>query len=123
MSEAYELDELITQLEESERGGWRMNVAIHRIHACQAYSAIESSNFESRHFVDSNAEGFYFGPSYTQSIDAAMSLIPGGWSRLEIVENDQGFSATIEYPSGNTQSKAKTMPLALCAAGLRLQKP
>lgn len=123
---SYEITELIKLIEKSERGGWRMNVAIHRIHSCQAYAAIESSNFESRHFIDDNAEGFYFGPSYTQSIDAAMSLIPAGWSKMDTVVADSGFEMTLEYPEESklpaTMGTAKTLPLVICAIGLKLQK-
>jgi hypothetical protein len=70
-------------------------------------------------------------PAYTQSIDAAMMLIPDGWSvhRLTrrndcrgsftgwMVELYRAADVVLDLP---TLSTAATAPLALCASALRI---
>lgn len=71
-------------------------------------------------------------PLYTRSIDAALTLLPEGWTihRLgQLTDCQGGFGgwigevyrardAMIPYPSNNP---AATAPLALCAAALRVR--
>jgi len=71
-------------------------------------------------------------PLYTRSIDAALTLLPEGWTihRLgQVTDCQVGFGgwigevyrardAMIPYPSNNP---ATTAPLALCAAALRVR--
>ncbi|HUH85721.1 MAG TPA: hypothetical protein VLX85_14015 [Stellaceae bacterium] len=71
-------------------------------------------------------------PLYTRSIDAALTLLPEGWTihRLgQLTDCQGGFGgwigevyrardAMIPYPSSNP---APTAPLALCAAALRVR--
>ena len=63
-------------------------------------------------------------PPYTASIDAAMSLVPKGFcvSAMGEVPDDCQFYVCLwgEYESeGEPELRAKTLPLALCAAALR----
>jgi hypothetical protein len=72
-------------------------------------------------------------PCYSRSIDAALLLVPDGWSinRLSRRHNCRGDftgwavelyraqQAVIEFPSNST---AATAPLALCAAAMRVRE-
>ncbi len=111
--------ELIEKLETTDRGGWMLNVAVHKAQANEAYNKV-SSAFESNIFVDDNEEGFYFGPSYSQNIDAAMSLVPAGWNNINISEKDGKYSIKIEFDSiDDFSGTAHSVPLAICVAGLK----
>lgn len=70
-------------------------------------------------------------PAYTTSIDAAMTLIPAGWSIHQLHRRNDcrgaftGWAAelyratdvVLEFPSNGS---AATAPLALCAAAMRV---
>ena len=70
-------------------------------------------------------------PAYTRSVDAAMTLIPEGWSIHRLgrrhdcrghftgwcAELYQASAAVIEFPAN---SLGATAPLALCVAALRI---
>jgi hypothetical protein len=120
----YDINELIALLESTDRGGWKLNIAIHRLQSCKALSDLESIQFESRHFVDSNSEGFYFGPSYTQSLDAAMSLLPTGWTHFSTSSDNGKFNVTARYTIGkesiSVEASAEKWPLAICAVALKM---
>jgi hypothetical protein len=72
-------------------------------------------------------------PGYSRSIDAALTLVPDGWSihRLGrrhdchgnftgwVVELYRAQEAVIEFPSNSTGA---TAPLALCAAAIRIRE-
>ncbi len=110
--------ELIAKLENTDRGGWQYNVAVHK---SQAANALNS--FESTVFIDCNEEGFYFGPSYTQRMDDAMSLIPGGWKNISITEDNGTYTAIITNETNTKFSNigtGATVPLAICIAGLKI---
>ncbi len=57
--------------------------------------------------------------NYGASLDAAMTLVPEGWSR-EVFDADNG-DALCRFDRGDhdIDVRAKTWPLALCAAALR----
>ncbi|THB70703.1 MAG: hypothetical protein D6B28_08745 [Gammaproteobacteria bacterium] len=113
------LKELIEKLETTDRGGWMLNVAVHKAQANEAYNNV-SSAYESNIFVDDNEEGFYFGPSYSQNLDAAMSLVPAGWNNLNINQKDGVYSVTINFANINDFSgTAYTVPMAICVAALK----
>jgi hypothetical protein len=71
-------------------------------------------------------------PSYSRSVDAALMLVPEGWSihrlgqRHDCHGNFTGWfaelyraqEAVIEFPSNSTGA---TAPLALCAAAMRIR--
>jgi hypothetical protein len=71
-------------------------------------------------------------PSYSRSVDAALMLVPEGWSihrlgqRHDCHGNFTGWfaelyraqEAVIEFPSSSTGA---TAPLALCAAAMRIR--
>ncbi len=113
------LKELIEKLETTDRGGWMLNVAIHKAQANEAYNNV-SSAYESNIFVDDNEEGFYFGPSYSQNLDAAMSLVPAGWSDMHVSHNDGKYSVKIDFTNINDFSgTAHSVPMAICVAALK----
>ncbi|THB63971.1 MAG: hypothetical protein D6B27_11170 [Gammaproteobacteria bacterium] len=117
-SKAEKIRELIALMENTDKGGWQLNVAIHRLQNANAALAFESSVF-----VDSNDEGFYFGPSYTQKIDDAMSLIPPGWSAIEITTENNSYNVKItnsDNPSLSNIGTGSTLPLAISIAGLKI---
>lgn len=62
-------------------------------------------------------------PAYTASLDAAMSLVPSGWSfMVDSAENRLHAQAKLgrSYPTNaNAYAEASTPPLALTAASLR----
>ena len=113
------LKELIEKLETTDRGGWMLNVAVHKAQANEAYNSV-SSAYESNIFVDDNEEGFYFGPSYSQNLDAAMSLVPAGWSNINISEEDGIYSVKINFDNvDDFCGKAHSVPMAICVAALK----
>ena len=60
-----------------------------------------------------------FVPRYTASLDAAMTLVPEGWSK-SVMDADNGDAlAELWTYTANAETRAKTWPLALCAAALR----
>lgn len=69
--------------------------------------------------------------AYTTSVDAALSLVPGGWhwGVASIDENDifsGGFQAyvtpSMTHFEGYQRGEAKTAPLAICIAALKARK-
>lgn len=70
-----------------------------------------------------------WAPSYTTSLDAAMTLVPGGyWPIFGIADGDQKPFAIIRHPDEGSMPnlkwgcwRASSIPLALCAAALRAQ--
>ncbi len=113
------LKELIEKLETTDRGGWMLNVAVHKAQANEAYNSV-SSSYESNIFIDENEEGFYFGPSYSQSLDAAMSLVPAGWHNINISQKDGMYSIAIDFDNiDNFSGTAHTVPMAICVAALK----
>jgi hypothetical protein len=59
--------------------------------------------------------------AYTASIDAAMTLVPEGWWR-NVLDADNGdcmVELEAENPDRQVYVRAKTWPLAICAAALR----
>ena len=61
-------------------------------------------------------EGLIF-PRYTASIDAAMTLLPQ-WSTGEIFRFGPGAYVTVQFPGGQADTRARTLPLAICASAL-----
>ena len=59
-------------------------------------------------------------PSYTASLDAALTLVPEGW-RYDLGKNTLGFAwGGVTMPDHNeVETSANTPALALCAAALR----
>jgi len=72
-----------------------------------------------------------FGPSYTSSLDAAMTLVPEGWDgALYLATDTHKPSVQLETPAMRSafsmdyegvNGTAETLALALCAAALRAQ--
>jgi len=59
-------------------------------------------------------------PYYTTSIDAALTLVPEGWSRPWIKRhNGHHWSVELHQPSTERQGRHKELPLALCIAALK----
>ncbi len=113
------LKELIEKLETTDRGGWMLNVAIHKAQANEAYNNV-SSAYESNIFVDDNEEGFYFGPSYSQNLDAAMSLVPSGWNNINITQQNGIYSIEIDFESiDDFSGRAHSVPMAICVAAMK----
>ena len=58
---------------------------------------------------------------YTASIDAALTLVPEGWSKsLYDADNGDGLcELNRESDDHEVQTRGKTWPLALCAAALK----
>lgn len=67
--------------------------------------------------------GDYWGSGYTSSIDAAMTLVPEGWDRIEQEQSrERAWARITVHRNGfapQYESRAATPALALCAAALR----
>lgn len=100
-------------------------------------SVLQSAK-EGSEYLDYSIQRVLFGmakpvPEYTRSLDAAVRLLPEGWTinRLsQLSDCKGGFSgwvgevyratdAVIPYPSSGT---ATTAPLALCLAAMRVRQ-
>jgi hypothetical protein len=65
----------------------------------------------------------YISPSYTVSIDAAMTLVPEGWRRWIYDADDGRCICRLEQPDGKeVGANGVSWPLAICAAALRSQQ-
>ena len=69
---------------------------------------------------------FIAPPSFTGSLDAAMTLVPDGWGRcIEQERPSRDCEASLSHPGcepwgqGSINAVGKTLALALCAAALR----
>jgi len=61
-------------------------------------------------------------PRWTTSLDAAMTRVPEGWGKsVTDADNEQDAIAELWHGDGegHSHARAKTWPLALCAAALR----
>ena len=57
---------------------------------------------------------------YTTSVDAALSLVPEGWTIFGLIEgNDEFMFTLVNSEISFKHGEAKTLPLAISAASLR----
>lgn len=82
------------------------------------------------------SDGLYLPPHYTQSVDAALTLVPEGWRWDELSRDvdwgpgpERSYAVSIDFyemPSGrwlrNQSAAHDLLPVALCIAALRARK-
>lgn len=89
---------------------------------CRIWCAVERQNFDVCRQVVPNF-GEWLAPSYTASIDAALSLVPDGhqWSLSECAMPDRYYAGLGSRKASGRSfvAQAATPALALCAAALK----
>jgi hypothetical protein len=77
--------------------------------------------------VNPHASGIYGHPPYTTSIDAALTLVPEGWTGLDIISYQRRTRYTVELSrlldddveEDLRTGRGPTIAIALCVAALR----
>jgi hypothetical protein len=122
------LTTLADRVEAAERGDWELDSDIHSLISPDR----KHPYLVGTHIDDTHPSGRpYSAPAYTASIDAAMTLVPEGWTYVSIEFCARGMPGQhcrvsierliTEHDDEREYGYAATPALALCAAALRAQ--
>ena len=110
--------ELITKLEQAKAGSRDLDVAIwhlvetrfQRSEIMVGWSIVPRGNRTVKDDV--------FAPSYSTSLDSALTLVLEGMGIIQMCLSPHGFG-TVEWPGVDNYVESKTLPLALYIASLK----
>lgn len=123
--------ELIARLESATEGSRGIDTEIHCfIHGWRLIEVdARSGAFAWEHKAQEFVSGPLGAPYYTTSVDAALTLVPKGWTTARICENDdkswavelrEGYlTSYTRVVFGGKNHHDRTPALALCIASLR----
>lgn len=124
------LSDIIARLESGE-SGWKIDAAIDRLLATPPPTSVleyrasmigDGAQFRCRH-GGQDWGSWWSVPRYSESLDAAASLVPEGW--FWQVKRGFGYEAIVwhaEYEDSNYGRGTITAPCALCIAALKARQ-
>jgi hypothetical protein len=122
-------ERLLALLESAQRGSRELTTAVYEAIGCEVIGRPRTPNgvawrYRGRGPSGRIAERWETMQDLTESLDAALSLVPEGWHAILYTETNcaELYDATLEPRAGiKSRAEAATLPLAVCAAAIRLR--
>ena len=121
--------ELIEKLERADGPSRELDEAIYELmggcnHKRTKYYAVQSDTGFTCLDCGKDTYGAKYAPSYTASIDAAMTLVPEGWSYTVawLHRNGRATVAMFHAKLNEQRAESQTPAIALCIAALKAKE-